>query len=365
MQVDLALDVLGDIMGWDLERCRREYGWLRLMAKFKYDEYRDFVAGIRFFESLADWLQQFPVEARESAYTFLRSRLLFFSAAEMQHLVELLYPEVVRPLILAQVANHANIPSYMVWSRTDSVDLYKKFLRRSLFFGLSDGARIDTFRRSTTGIISNEQVMLATEISDGKWAQVLRTLRKDEHDDNARFQMIFLVDDFNATGTTLKGKLERFWNNLKQYKIVETHMEPDWGVHVHHYVCTEKAASMVLEDNAAISQSRPGDWFEHIAFSHFLKLTPHLQVTEANCGSFWNLIQTYYDSVIETEHTRKGGYEDVKLGFGYCALPLVFEHNTPNNSIPLLWAETEGMNGMHAMRPLFRRRQRHTELTNG
>lgn len=365
MQIDLALDVLADIMGWDLERCRIEYAWLRLMARFKYDEYRDFVAGVRFFESLADWLQQFPKTEREHAYQFLRKHLLFFSAAEMQHLVELFYPDVVRPTILAQVAERAAIPPYMVWSRTDSIALYRQLLRKSLFFGLSDGARIDTFRRTTTGTISNEQVMLATEISPAKWAQVLRKLREDSQDQQAQFRTIFLIDDFNATGTTLNGKLERFWENLKQFGIQQSHLEQGWLLYVHHYVCTSGAAARAEEMNAEIAKSRPDDWFKNVRFSHSLKLSANLKLTAANTDGFWPLIDVYYDSSIETEHTRKGGFQDVKLGFGHCALPLVLEHNTPNNSIPLLWAETEGANGAHAMRPLFRRRQRHTELTNG
>jgi hypothetical protein len=365
VQIDLALDVLADIMGWDLERCRIEYAWLRLMARFKYDEYRDFVAGLRFFESLADWLQQFPLSEREHAYQFLRKHLLFFSAAEMQHLVELFYPDVVRPTILAQVAERAAIPTYMVWSRKESIALYRQLLRRTLFFGLSDGARIDTFRRTTTGIVSNEQVMLATEISAGKWTQVQRKLREESHDDQARFRTIFLIDDFNATGTTLNGKLERFWESLKQSKIEQGHLEQDWLLHVHHYVCTSDAVTRAEEMNAKIAASRPDDWFKNVRFSHSLKLSSDLKLTAANTDGFWPLIQTYYDASIETGHTRKGGFQDVKLGFGYCALPLVLEHNTPNNSIPLLWAETEGGNGAHPMRPLFRRRQRHTELING
>ena len=66
----------------------------------------------------------------------------------------------------------------------------------------------------------------------------------------------------------------------------------------------------------------------------------------------------YYDKSIENDHTREGG-TDAKLGFGQCALPLILEHNTPNNAVSLLWADTEGKDEQHAMRPLFRRRQRH------
>jgi hypothetical protein len=48
----------------------------------------------------------------------------------------------------------------------------------------------------------------------------------------------------------------------------------------------------------------------------------------------------------------------MKYGYADCALPLVLEHNTPNNAIPILWAETEGKLG-EPMRPLFFRRDRH------
>jgi hypothetical protein len=84
-----------------------------------------------------------------------------------------------------------------------------------------------------------------------------------------------------------------------------------------------------------------------------------LPVDRARHGDFMKLADKYYDDSVETEHTKLGG-SDVRLGFGRCALPLVIEHNTPNNSLALLWAETEGKDGKHAMRPLFRRRQRHT-----
>jgi hypothetical protein len=76
------------------------------------------------------------------------------------------------------------------------------------------------------------------------------------------------------------------------------------------------------------------------------------------------LTTKYYDPVLRTEHTDVGGVTHLGLGYGGCALPLVLEHNTPNNSIALLWAETKGNKdasgvGVPAMRPLFRRRQRH------
>jgi len=360
---DLALSVLGDIMEWDLERSRKEFAWLQLMSRFKYDGYSDFVAGVRFIESLAGWLQQFNLEERIAAYNFVRKHLIFFGAGEMQHLIELAYPECVRIRLIRETAAIVDRPSYLVWSVPNAGEVYKQLLRKSLFFGLSDGAHIDSFRRSTAGLISNEQVLLATEIAPGKWNQVLAELRKDLNDSAARFKFLFLFDDFIGTGTTLQGKLKRLWRDCAGHNIVETHLDSDWTVVVHHYIATEK----VTKDIVAIEQQLRTDhessgWFRNVEFSFELVLSESLQINAEKAGEFWPLIEKYYNSGIETAHTRKGGGKDVRLGFGQCALPVVLEHNTPNNSIALIWAEIAATEKETAMRPLFRRRQRHTDL---
>ena len=50
MNEALCLKTLADVMVWDNDRAREEYQWLRLISRFKYDDYRDFVAGVRFLE---------------------------------------------------------------------------------------------------------------------------------------------------------------------------------------------------------------------------------------------------------------------------------------------------------------------------
>jgi hypothetical protein len=114
MNQDLALNVLGRIMGWTDDRARREFQWLRLMARLKYDGYRDFQAGMRFIESLATWLQQFAREERETAYPFVRNSLVYIGPGEMQRLVEQFYPRTVRDRLIRKVAAERGIPSYRV-----------------------------------------------------------------------------------------------------------------------------------------------------------------------------------------------------------------------------------------------------------
>jgi hypothetical protein len=370
MKQDLALKVLGEILGWTQEECLREFAWLELMSRYKYDDYSDYIAGARFIESLVDWLQQFKVDERAAAYAFVRSSLIFFSAAEIQHLVELVYLETVRPQLLKTVAAQFGIPAYLVWSHPDAKATYSCFLRKSLFLGLSDGARIDAFRRANTGIISNEQVVLATEIGEQKWDSLLKDLRADLNDPSATFSSIFLLDDFVGSGKTLirqgangqtwEGRLPKFWTIIQNR--VQSHFAPNYRVYVHHYVATSSASQSVPERFEAAKRSHEGTtWLPNIKFTFGLILPPTVCVTAQTHPEFMRLIQVYYDPSIETKHTAVGGGNDVRMGFGQCALPLIMEHNTPNNSVALLWAETRGESG-HAMRPLFRRRQRHTNL---
>jgi hypothetical protein len=45
----------------------------------------------------------------------------------------------------------------------------------------------------------------------------------------------------------------------------------------------------------------------------------------------------YYDERVFDVHLAVGGTTDVRLGFAGCALPVVLAHNTPNNSVFVLW----------------------------
>jgi hypothetical protein len=364
MNQEFVLGKLSSLMAWDEETAQREFAWLRLMSRMKYDSYQDFLAGIRFIESLAYWLQQFEPSERPAAYDFVRQGLVFIGTAEIRHLVELFFPETVQPRLLRLVAERRGIPQYRVWSDTEATRLYQTTLRKTLFIELSDGARIDIFRRSNAGIISNEQVVTTPRLIRGKWDDLLNDLRKVTGNPEERFAAVYLVDDFIGSGTTLlrnkkgtwEGKLVRFWEDVGE--VAHTHFEPGWTVCVHHYVSTFRADQDVRINNLATRTERgASNWFANVEFSCGTLLPQAFPINLEAHRDLAALVQKYYDSSIETEHMKLGG-DDARLGFGKCALPLVLEHNTPNNSIALLWAETAGI-GAHAMRPLFRRRQRH------
>ena len=68
------------------------------------------------------------------------------------------------------------------------------------------------------------------------------------------------------------------------------------------------------------------------------RLQESICLTDKSNEAFVRLVQKYYDPSLEDEHTKKGG-TDLKFGFAGGGLPVVLHHNTPNNSLFLLWAE--------------------------
>jgi hypothetical protein len=375
MNERLGLRLLAEIMKWPDEIARREFEWLRLMARVKYDSYEDFRAGARFLERLAIWLQQFLPKDRQLAYDFLRDRLIYIGPQEMQLLVERLYPEHVERDLIQAICSQMQLPTYNVWRSADAVAALKRSRRRILFMALSDGARIDELRRSNAGILSNEQIVVATQLDTSKWQELYRKLRKEQGDKEAQFERICLIDDFIASGTTLlryeedekkwDGKIIRFRDTLRSAEaaLEGTANLTSLPIHIHHYLSTARAQLAIGERIAKMKVDKPDEgWIEHLSFSFGYTLPVEVVFGKQMAAPFNPVIENYYDPAIESVHSAVSGVKSLMYGYAECGLPLVLEHNTPNNSLPLLWAETDGntTNGVHPMKPLFRRRQRHT-----
>ena len=379
MNPDLGLRVLGSVMDWDDDRAHDEFQRLRLLATLKYDGYRDFKAGVRFIESLASWLQQFRPEQRSTAYDFVLNRLVYIGPSEMEKLVGQFYSNVVHPELCSAVAAELDVPGFKLLADTEAQLRIATLRRRTLFLGLSDGARVDYIRHQSVGLISNEQIVGSTQLDSAKWADLLDELQKDLGDSGATFRAVYLIDDFAATGTSFfrldgagkaRGKLSKFASSARhaQEELGRQIFDQDYQVFIHHYVGTAKAnndlAERLIKSRDVLSAAglplSLGTTYG-ITLPDWLPLNADNQHDRA----FLDLVDEYYDPSIHTKHTEVGGTSDMKLGYGGCALPLILDHNTPNNSVPLLWAETVGAPregekpAAPAMRPLFRRRQRH------
>lgn len=356
MRSELAEELLDRLMSWDRTAFQEKVRRLEALATYKFDEYGNFRPGVKFFESLAAWLDQLdgPIE-RATALDFVLDRLIYISDAEMTHLIELVYADHMELVLRRRVADQLECSRYEI-ARIVNDDAFVALRRRSLVLGASDGARLDRLRRSAP-FLSHEQFQQSNEppvaLIDAMREKLAEALGQRGLDAPATFGHVFLVDDFAGSGETMlrvkenefKGKLVKLAcaiDALKQAGLVAEDVEAT----VILYVATEQARLHIDETLAAsplpawevrIVQELPG----------WIRVDRQDEALAALC-------ERYYDEVLTDEHKGRA-----PLGYADCALPVVLSHNTPNNSVSLLWADTTQEDGGLGRRALFPRYERH------
>ncbi len=369
MRDPLAERLLAQVMNWSEEDVARERPVLQSMAAYKYDEYQQFIPGMRFVESLALWLEQFrTLKEKEIAYEFVKTKLIFYSNAEINHLVEVSYPDFIRPQLIKKVAREHCFHPWQVEKISHSRE-FKVAQRKTLFLGLSDGARTDVFRRFNREL-SHEQIYPMYEISNERADSLLEDLKESveklsagavasgNSPESCQFETVVLLDDFSGSGLSyirekdkkFSGKVAKLHKYVtdSKYGISSLFNAAQADIYIVLYLATEQARQNLEHHTKKLWEASGANCFVIVIhqFNSEIKLAP-------NAADVFNpLIENYYDDGVEDQHTKVGG-SDVKFGFAGCGLPLVLSHNTPNNSLALLWAETE------RVRALFPRVKRH------
>jgi hypothetical protein len=336
---------------------------LEFMAEYKYNHYEMYAPGIRFTDQLIRWLRQFSPEDRAVALQLVRKRLIYISQREMQDLARFLYYNKIVPKLLERVIEKERLRPYQYGVAFKKY--FPDYLRRSIFIGLSDGAKIDFFRRHHIDL-SQEQVIPYYRSSHEDY---LASLRKELQDNDARFEWVFLIDDFVASGYTLIHEDPAASNGLTGSLCRVYSHHPDLirgaqNVYVCHYIATRQAM-----DHARKLTSHLEGYQGKVDFLNALTIEREFSVNQAEFNkderdrrldeAICSLCERYYSDSFEDENSRKGG--SMKLGFGGVGLPLATYSNTPNNSIYLLWLHREGSGDSPGFQPLFRRINRHRQ----
>lgn len=365
---ELAETLLAKIMGWSDAEKATERARLESFASYKYDEYQQFGPGLRFMESLALWLRQFDDgNERHAAYEFVQQRLVFMSRAELNHLVELCYPTIIRRRLIVDTASEIGLSPHRVKAIVKTPS-FRARLRRTLVLGLSDGARTDHFRRVNPQDMSNEQVFHAYDISDAKAGNMVKKLASDlakihgrEPTENEKtFQYVVLLDDFSGSGiTAIRQEQDGTWDGKIPRIVAQLEAEDGLGsaiassgvrVVIILYVASEQAAKYIREWLPKLPFRKGSVEFEIVS-----ELSSRTRLDDVTDAKILSLAQQdrYFDADQDDEHAAVGG-KSKRLGFAEGRLPLVLSHNTPNNSIFLLWAED-----VQDVRGLFPRVSRH------
>lgn len=336
-----------------IDECRK---YFQRMAKYKYDNYEQYGAGMRFIEKLALWLDGMEDADKETALEFVKNRVVFISALEMRLLVEACYPDLIKDILIDTINIQNSYPSYTLNKVINSQE-YKMLLRRSLFFGMSDGARIDEFRRANTGKISHEQIYQTYELSEVRAEKMQKELiedfqglfGRDANEGEGKFQRLFLLDDFSASGTSylkydkekdkLKGKIAGLYESVfsRDSKLSKIFDIDNLKVYVIIYLCTQQAKDAIESnfDKLEVKYGHRPQFLTMHTIPQSFALDPSSDQDKLICDICKK--DQYYDPKLQNKHTDQGG-TDVKMGFGGCGLPLILHHNTPNNSVPILWS---------------------------
>lgn len=371
MKKELAEALLAKIMDWSDQDKARERARLETFASYKYDEYQQFSPGRRFIESLALWLAQFQSgDERRTAYDFVCSRLIFFSASEVNHLVELTFPTIIRPKLIAKACERSGVPPERIKAAVATME-YRTLHRRTLYLGMSDGARTDWFRRANPAV-SNEQVFHAYDVSEVKSSDMVESLRKDltaitgaePFGDQALFENVVLLDDFTASGTSAirfdeksgkwKGKIPKIIEDLEKPERLGACVVSGVQVIIIAYIASNQAIDHIQELLPKLPFAKGT-----VEFHVVCELGPNVPLDATRDAAFFALMakDCYFDKNADDEHDLAGGGKTKRYGYADGRLPVVLAHNTPNNSVYVLWAED-----VHTVRGLFPRVSRHRKL---
>jgi hypothetical protein len=364
MKDENAQALLAKVMGWDSDETMTYVPQLQLLADFKYDQYQRFAPGKRFIESLALWLRQFSDRDRQSALNFVLEKLVFFSEQEMTHLVQTAYADHIVHERIRLISEENDIPPHCI-ARIIRHDRFKELRIKSLYLGLSDGARTNDLRRASDGDIGNEQIWQAYELGEDKASDMKGALAealKKEHfsSEPGKFNLIWLIDDFSGSGNTyiryedgrFKGKIKKVYDQLHGGGLVDS---SHYEVFLLLYVATRQAIDHI-EYWADLFTSQKGYKPLQVRVLCTLERSMSLAIQRSDAATPLLTSDDYCDQSCADKHFQVGGTKDVRLGFAGCALPVVLNHNTPNNSVFILWGPESS-----AFAGLFPRVSRHRE----
>ena len=373
MNSNLANQLLASIMKWDAPTLASECAALEFMGSMKYDAYDRYMPGMRFMSSLVRWLNDIEEGDRDEAYKFIKDKLVFISSTQMNYLVDLLYDSMIRPILLDMATVETGMPSYKRSSKVvrSRFEIEK---RSALIVGLSDGAHTDILRRSAG--FNNEQVLTNYYPDGKKLKDMLDELRKDDKlkdIEKPHFRRIFLIDDFTASGKSFirydvsdgeyHGKLKKIINELcteneknnegkvdiKHMSYLLAPMQEKIQIDILFCIATEKARTNIKSNLNDYLKSV--GWQDKVEFNiHIVQLLEDKLSNDIKIDN--DLVKVlkkekhFVEECVISKSYKVGKNDSPWLGFDECALPVVLAHNTPNNSLPIIWQDAERFHGL-------------------
>lgn len=375
MNDNLEKRLLAFTMKWDDDHIDEELTKIDFMSFVKYDGYDQFMPGVRFFGSLIRWLNQFDSgEARNRMYKLVMRQMVFITSSQMSYLIDLLCSSFIDSRLIEITAEKMKVPTFLV-AKIRNDNRFAELKRSSLFIGLSDGAHMDQVRRMAS--LNNEQVLTNYFPDNAKVVDVLAKLNNDKLfsvKTGHFFETLFLIDDFTASGLSFirldasknvfKGKLVNIIEKIanvtpNQQSNFHTLFSIELNINILFCIATDYALDYIKNTLDAYLKTIKlplivkvtVDAVQHISDSYRNEIFDDLDLE--------NIIkQARYknDEEFNKESFKVGKNGRPHFGFNESGLVVVLSHNTPNNSLAVLW-QNQYREGQ--FRGLFPRINRH------
>lgn len=220
-----------------------------------------------------------------------------------------------------------------VWKYHTSIKTNKK--NEAVFLvGLSDGARLDLVRSYNEQIFTF-QFSLEFEINESKCNTFMKKMKQSIGTSEIEALNIVLIDEFLASGIsfiryeagTWKGKLIKVFNQL--IPIFEKYTN-NISISILTYYATEKGEQY-------LEKSLNSYLAEDSCTPISIESVNRVPKAELNIQQIKIIEKIFNQHPILDRHYQKGAVNRPYLGFDESQLMIVFEHNTPNNSLPIIW----------------------------
>ena len=377
MRFNLAKQFLAQLMQWDDIEATDHLQEIDLMSDIKYDSYDQFMPGIKFVGNFYLWLSQFEsIGDRKLMYEFVKKYIIYINSTQISHLIDLLYNTKIIPAIRQKVVEDFRRQGLTVnkynYKRLDNAAEFKSHKRKTLFIGLSDGSHIDIIRRNS--YLDNDQVLTNYYPDDTKIKELAEELEKSKdlvEGSEKKFESIALIDDFTASGSsfirikddgTFAGKLPKFFEAIYGKEEFKKLLIDGFDIHLYFLIATKSALDHI---NAMLEQYKKQHRDLNVTLECVQMLYEDAKFT-SHTGTEALAIQKIISQkryINEPALTRAykesypAGNTDYHLGYRQCALTIVLNHNTPNNSLPIIWQpKREAGDRLY---PLFYRITRH------
>lgn len=175
-------------------------------------------------------------------------------------------------------------------------------------------------------------------------------MRYDKKEKKYKGKLTKIIDQLCAENKIATDEEKKL--GLEDKKHLSFVLDPNKNdIHIDIFFCmaTQKAKTNIengLDDYLKSRQFKKCVTFEiHIVQKLEKDLSDSI-ISDDDLMSVLKKPQYLTDKDTKSEAYNVGNTTRPYLGFDECALPLVLSHNTPNNSLPILWQDSEQFRGL-------------------